>query len=34
MIDDLLTEVQKLVDHILEAKKTEIEEWFPIPEQN
>jgi hypothetical protein len=33
MIDGLITEVKTLVDHIINSKKTEINEWFPDPEK-
>lgn len=30
MIDELISEVQKLINHIVSIKKIEIENWFPV----
>lgn len=31
MIDELIVEVQRLLNHIVEKKKTAIENWLPVP---
>lgn len=33
MIDGLIAEVKTLVDHIINSKKTEIDEWYPEPKK-